>query len=103
MNTRAECLNCSTPLTEAQEGYWNMQAREPCNPILNTGLYLDLRGPLDGQALTQAIARTISETPTLSLRFLETDDGPRQAPGAPLMLGFADLSVQPDAEGQGWR
>ena len=100
MNTRAECLNCSTPLTEAQEGYWNMQAREPCNPILNTGLYLDLRGPLDGQALTQAIARTISETPTLSLRFLETDDGPRQAPGAPLMLGFADLSVQPDAEGQ---
>ena len=100
MNIRAESLNCSSPLTEAQEGYWNMQARDPHNPILNTGLYLDLLGPLDGHALTQAISRTIAETPTLSLRFVETGDGPRQAPGGPLMLGYADLSVQPDAEGQ---
>lgn len=100
MNARTESLNYPTPLTEAQEGYWNMQAREPHNPILNTGLYLDLRGPLDGHAMTQAISRTIAETPALSLRFLETGDGPRQAPGAPLMLGFADLSAQPDAEGQ---
>ena len=100
MNTRAEFLNCSTPLTEAQEGLWNMQARDPRNPILNTGLYLDLQGALDSHALTQAIARTIAETPTLSLRFLETSHGPRQVPGPPLMLGFADLSVQPDAVGQ---
>ena len=41
MNTRADFLSCSTPLTEAQEGLWNMQARDPRNPILNTGLYLD--------------------------------------------------------------
>ncbi len=100
MNTRADFLSCSTPLTEAQEGLWNMQARDPRNPILNTGLYLDLQGALDSHALTQAIARTIAETPTLSLRFLETSDGPRQVPGPPLMLGFADLSVQPDAVGQ---
>lgn len=100
MNTRADFLSCSTPLTEAQEGLWNMQARDPRNPILNTGLYLDLQGALDSHALTQAIARTIAETPTLSLRFLETSHGPRQVPGPPLMLGFADLSVQPDAVGQ---
>lgn len=37
-----------------------------------TGLYLDLQGALDSHALTRAIARTIAETPTLSLRFLET-------------------------------
>ena len=53
MNTRADFLSCSTPLTEAQEGLWNMQARDPRNPILNTGLYLDLQGALDSHALTQ--------------------------------------------------
>lgn len=100
MNTRTGSLNCHTPLTEAQEGYWDMQTREPENPILNTGLYLELLGPLDGHAMTQAISRTITETPTLSLRFLDTGEGPRQAMGKPLMLGFADLSAQPDAEGQ---
>ena len=100
MTTRPDLLDRSIPLTEAQEGLWNMQARDPRNPILNTGLYLDLQGALDSHALTQAIARTIAETPTLSLRFLETSHGPRQVPGPPLMLGFADLSVQPDAVGQ---
>ena len=100
MNARADHLDSSTPLTEAQEGLWLMQARDPRNPILNTGLYLELLGGLDSQAMTLAISRTIADTPTLSLRFLDPGDGPRQTPGPPLMLGFADLSAQPDAEGQ---
>ncbi|RCW88168.1 condensation domain-containing protein [Paracoccus lutimaris] len=100
MNTRADQFDRSTPLTEAQEVYWRMQVRDPGNPILNTGLYLELLGALDSQAIMQAVTRTIADMPTLSLRFLDPGDGPRQAPGPPLMLGFADLSAQPDAEKQ---
>ena len=90
----------SMPLTEAQEGLWFAQALDPDNPILNTGQYLELLGPLDRDALAMAVTRTIAETPALSLRFADPGDGPRQATGLPPMLGFADLSVQPDAEGQ---
>lgn len=88
------------PLTEAQEGLWYMQALDPANPILNTGQYLEILGPLDLDALMQAVTRTIAETPALSLRFADRGDGPRQMPGPPPMLGFADLSVQPDASAQ---
>ncbi len=100
MTTRPDLLDRSIPLTEAQEGYWHMQVSDPGNPILNTGLYLELLGGLNGRAMMQAIRRTIADTPTLSLRFMDPGDGPRQMPGPPVMLGFADLSVQPDAEGQ---
>lgn len=89
-----------TPLTEAQEGLWYAQALDPSNPILNTGQYLEILGPLDRDALAQAVSRTIAEAGALSLRFVATDQGPRQVTGLPPMLGFADLSVQPDAEGQ---
>ncbi|MTH34464.1 amino acid adenylation domain-containing protein [Paracoccus limosus] len=88
------------PLTEAQDGLWYAQALDPQNPILNTGQYLELLGPLDRAALAQAVARTIAEAPALSLRFADTAEGPRQSSGLPPMLGFADLSAQPDAEGQ---
>lgn len=90
----------SLPLTEAQEGLWYAQALDPDNPILNTGQYLELLGPLDRDALAQAVARTIAEAPALALRFAATPDGPRQFPGLPPMLGFADLSAQPEAESQ---
>jgi len=88
------------PLTEAQEGLWYVQALDPDNPILNTGQYLELTGPLDRDALAQAVARTIAEAPALSLRFDHGPDEPRQWVGLPPMLGFADLSAQPDAEAQ---
>lgn len=88
------------PLTEAQEGLWYVQALDPGNPILNTGQYLELTGPLDRDALAQAVQRTIAETPALALRFAAGPQGPRQWVGLPPMLGFADLSAQPDAEAQ---
>lgn len=89
-----------TPLTEAQEGLWYAQALDPANPILNTGQYLELLGPLDTDALAAAVARTIAETPALALRFRAGPDGPRQFAGLPPILGFADLSAQPEAEAQ---
>ncbi|MFO1163752.1 MAG: amino acid adenylation domain-containing protein [Paracoccus sp. (in: a-proteobacteria)] len=96
----AGALQDATPLTEAQEGLWYAQALDPANPILNTGQYLELLGPLDRNALAQAVTRTIAEAPALSLRFADPGSGPRQAPGLPPMLGFADLSAQPDARAQ---
>ena len=96
----AGALPGASPLTEAQEGLWYAQALDPANPILNTGQYLELLGPLDRNALAQAVTRTIAEAPALALRFFAADDGAAQAPGLPPMLGFADLSAQPDARAQ---
>ena len=77
----------SPPLTEAQEGLWYAQALDPANPILNTGQYLELLGPLDRDAMAAAVARTIAESPALSLRFADPGNGPRQAGGLPPMPG----------------
>lgn len=88
------------PLTEAQEGLWYAQALDLANPILNTGQYLELIGPLNRDALTMAVSRTISEAPALALRFADRCKGPVQMPGLPPMLGFADLSAQPKAHAQ---
>ncbi|MEF9603425.1 condensation domain-containing protein, partial [Paracoccus sp. PXZ] len=96
MDTRHDRLaETGCPLTEAQEGLWYVQALDPGNPILNTGQYLELTGPLDRDALAQAVSRTIAETPALALRFGSGPQGPRQWVGLPPMLGFADLSAQP--------
>ena len=73
MTTRPDLLDRSIPLTEAQEGYWHMQVSDPGNPILNTGLYLELLGGLNGRAMMQAIRRTIVDTPgVLGLHDLRT-------------------------------
>jgi enterobactin synthetase component F len=68
----------SWPLTEAQTGLWYAQRIDPANPILNTGQYLDLAGPLDVSLFEQAFARAASEIDVLALRFEETRDGVRQ-------------------------
>ena len=87
------------PLTEAQEGLWYAQALDPENPILNTGQYLDLRGPLDLPALQEALARTIAEAQALHLRFRMGEDGPEQwlSPRG-IAAQLVDLRAHPDAE-----
>ncbi len=89
------------PLTEAQEGLWYAQALDPANPILNTGQYLDLRGPLDRAALVEALARTIAESEALHLRFRMGAEGPEQwlVPGA-ITPRVVDLTGHPDAEAE---
>ncbi|PZO65017.1 MAG: non-ribosomal peptide synthetase [Paracoccus denitrificans] len=86
------------PLTEAQEGLWFAQALDPQNPILNTGQYLDLQGPIDLPALRQAVDRALAEAGALRLRLKDTPDGPRQwLDPAPLTHRLVDLSDDPDA------
>src|SRR5690606_15400933 len=89
------------PLTEAQEGLWYAQALDPANPILNTGQYLDLRGPLDLGAMREALARTIAESEALHLRFRMGTEGPEQwlAPGG-IAAQVVDLRGHTDAEAE---
>ncbi|WP_136684921.1 non-ribosomal peptide synthetase [Falsirhodobacter xinxiangensis] len=60
------------PLTEAQEGLWYAQALDPANPILNTGQYLEITGPLDMDAFRRAVDLTLAESEALRLRFSTT-------------------------------
>lgn len=101
MNRPAGAVDTGFALTEAQEGLWYAQALDPANPILNTGQYLDLRGPLDLPALREALRRTIDETETLHLRIADGPDGPRQwvDPGH-LAANEVDLGARPDPEAE---
>lgn len=88
------------PLTEAQEGLWYFQTLDPSNPILNTGQYLDLSGPLDLPALREALA----ETEALQLRFAATAEGPRQwLSGALPPVAELDLRGHAEAEAEALR
>lgn len=88
------------PLTEAQSGLWYAQRLDRANPIFNTGQYLDLRGPLDTQALAAAVAQAGVEAESLSLRFIDGPDGPRQLidPALRPQLQLVDLSQEADPE-----
>lgn len=60
------------PLTEAQSGLWYMQRIDPQSPALNTGQYIELRGPLDREAFRRAVDTMVAETDALALRFDES-------------------------------
>ena len=86
------------PLTEAQSGLWYFQRLDPANPILNTGQYLELRGPLDPALFSRAVEAMAAEAGALALRFAETPDGPLQwvDPGYAPLAETVDLSAAPD-------
>ena len=87
------------PLTEAQEGLWFYQALDPANPILNTGQYLDLTGPLNVAALLGAADQALAEAQCLRLRFRTTPQGPEQwLADEPPRLSVVDLSDDADPE-----
>lgn len=96
----AEQVPQSAPLTEAQEGLWYSQRLDPENPIFNTGQYLDMRGPLDVGLFEKAVNRMGQEADALSLRIVETADGPRQFLDETLRPGLQliDLSGEESPE-----
>ena len=86
------------PLTEAQQGIWYAQARDPQSPALVTGQALYIDGALDADAMARAIDALGHEADSLALRFAPGPDGPRQriAPGgAPRLRVLDRLGVAP--------
>ena len=65
-------------LTEAQEGIWYAQRLDPLNPIVNTAHCTDFMGQVELSLLVKAINQTLREADALSLRLIDTADGPRQ-------------------------
>lgn len=89
----------TAPLTEAQSGLWFAQRLDPTNPIFNTGQYIDMHGPLNVAALSDAVARASAEATALSLRFVPTSDGADQVcdPALTPSLEIIDLRTDEDA------
>ncbi len=99
MTTQRPVESAARPLTEAQEGLWFFQALDPSNPILNTGQYLDLTGPLNVAALMSAADQALAQAGALRLQFRQGLSGARQwlAPEPP-RLAVVDLSDEADPE-----
>ncbi|MEW1583183.1 amino acid adenylation domain-containing protein [Streptomyces microflavus] len=70
------------PLTGAQAGVWFAQAVAPDSPIFRAAEYLEIHGPVDTDLFEEALRRTTAEADALHIRFLDTEDGPRQSVGA---------------------
>ncbi|MEV6659987.1 amino acid adenylation domain-containing protein [Nocardia fluminea] len=68
------------PLTGPQLGIWNAQRFDPESGRYLVGEVLEITGeaPIDVDLLGEAIRRTVAEAENMRLRFIETDDGPRQ-------------------------
>ncbi len=86
------------PLTGAQLGIWNAQRLEPDSPYYLVGEVLEIDGSaagveIDLSVLIAEISATVTEAETMRLRFVETEDGPRQwiAPGEALSIPVVDL------------
>lgn len=86
------------PLTEPQEGLWFAQTLDPGSPILNTGQYIDLTGPIDTAALMAALTTTLAEAEALRLRFARGTDGQPQQwlDPAPVLPQIVDLRGHAD-------
>ncbi|ROQ63253.1 non-ribosomal peptide synthase protein (TIGR01720 family)/amino acid adenylation domain-containing protein [Streptomyces sp. 840.1] len=71
-------------LTGAQSGIWNAQRLEPESPYYVVGDVVEISGtgPVDADALAEAVRATTEEAETLRLRVYDTPDGPRQAVSA---------------------
>ena len=78
MDNARQPLNEAQPLSEAQQGLWFAQRLAPLNPAFNTAHVLWLTGELNITAFTAAANQAVIEAESLSLRFTNTDAGPRQ-------------------------
>src|ERR1700741_3206685 len=87
----------SLPLTAAQLGIWTGQQLDPLSPTYNTAEYVEIRGEIRPDVLAAAIRRTVAETEALTVRFVDTDDGPRQLVDPPAWdVHVDDLRGEPD-------
>ncbi|PSK32383.1 non-ribosomal peptide synthetase [Nocardia seriolae] len=93
------------PLSPAQQGFWYAQQLDPTVP-LSEAQYIEMRGPLDLEALRGAATTAAREFGSGVLRLVEIDGRPYQLidPGKAPTLGFLDFADRPDpmAEALAW-
>ncbi|MER7047177.1 non-ribosomal peptide synthetase [Streptomyces jumonjinensis] len=86
------------PLSSAQSGVWFAHHLRPGSSVYNTGEYLDIPGPVDGELFERALRRVVDETESLRVRFTVGPDGPRQvlSPAPDWPMHHVDLTSAPD-------
>lgn len=94
------------PLTEAQLGIWFAHDLSVRKSLYSLGESIEVLGPIDPTLFEKALRRVVAETDALRLRFVNTDDGPRQyvIPELDWPLPIVDLSgaVEPRADARCW-
>ncbi|MFD9903459.1 AMP-binding protein [Streptomyces sp. NPDC059063] len=80
MSTASVSPHGPLDLTRAQTGIWNAQRLEPDSPYYVVGDVVEISGggPVDVDALVEAVRATTEEAESLRLRVYDTPDGPRQ-------------------------
>ncbi len=86
------------PLSDAQDGLWYAQRMDPQNPIYNTGQYVEIDGPLNAEALAEAVRIAMAESTALTISIVEREDGLRQVEGDPVTLHQVDCRGRPAPE-----
>lgn len=86
------------PLSFSQQRMWFLDQWEPASPAANGARALRLRGPLDLEALRQALAAVVERHEILRTVYLVEQREPRQVPLASwsLELPVVDLELYPD-------
>ena len=64
------------PLTLAQKDFWEEFTFHPDLPVSTVAHYIEMKGQVDGEALSWAIQAACDEAETLSVRFHTTADAP---------------------------
>ncbi|MEV5187768.1 amino acid adenylation domain-containing protein [Streptomyces werraensis] len=93
------------PLSGAQEGLWYAGRLAPDGAAYNTAEAVEIHGPLDDVLFETALRRVVAEADTFTLRFADTDDGPRCHPAPDAddwPLHRVDVSGAGDPEAAAW-
>jgi nonribosomal peptide synthetase DhbF len=99
-----EDILTSFPLTTGQGSIWIAQALDRESPAYNMGECIDIPGEFNCEAFERAVRLTVLDSNSLSLAFIETDEGPRQfvAPRPEWTLTYEDFSGAADPQQDAW-
>lgn len=88
------------PLTASQMEVWDAQMRSPHSPFFNHAEYFDITGPISPVLFEQALLHMVAETECLTIRLVETAEGPLQAigPDPRWELPVIDMSSSPEPQ-----
>lgn len=93
-------------LHQAQASIWLAQMLDPADPAFNIGQCIEIDRSIDEGLFEQAVRLAVMDADALHLRFVDTDDGPRQyyRLDAHWPLPFIDFSgaADPRAAAEAW-